>query len=73
MSLQIELCGGLSVLRLFHVSQVVRNGRGLLSLDWLEWSFLSRWKMGDLLVILNGKGVLTVFFFPAGLVKFVVP
>ena len=33
---KIELCCSLSVLRLFHVGHIIRNGYSVLSLDWHE-------------------------------------
>ena len=35
--IKIELCVKLSLLRLFHVGQVVQNRRSALSLAWHEW------------------------------------
>ena len=35
--IKIELCVRLSILRLFHVDQVIQNRRSALSLAWYEW------------------------------------
>ena len=35
--IKMELCVGLSGLRLFYVGSVLQNRRGTLSLAWHEW------------------------------------
>ena len=48
--IQIELCVGLSALRLLSVDHVVQSRRGILSLAWHEWFFMLRQRMKDLLL-----------------------